>query len=113
MLSVTTGGGDANNVVSPLFDAPPQPRGWLTEEERIVIELFSHDSANLAEHFPYMPQFKVRADILAAILARSTPPEVVLPFVDPALARMVYGRDSEWLAALAAAGVAVKEVGRE
>jgi hypothetical protein len=28
-------------------------------------------------------------------------------------AMMVYGRDSEWIAALAAAGVTVKGVGRE
>jgi len=80
------------------------PRGWLTAEEREAV-LWAADAAYNKQH----PD----EDILRSLLARSSPPEVVLPFVDPALARIVYGRDSEWLAALAAAGVAVKEVGRE
>jgi len=93
---------DGDVVPQPLYREPPQPRGWLTEEEREII-------AGIADDDEYTEEGQ---NIAKALLARSSPPEVVLPFVDPALARMVYGRDSEWLAALAAAGVPVKEVGR-
>lgn len=76
--------------------------GWLTGDERLAVSgailiLDQHGPTNIGR-------------TLNDILARSSPPEVVIPFVDPALARIVYGRDSEWLAALAAAGVKVKEV---
>ena len=68
MLSVTTGGGDANNVVSPLFDAPPQPRGWLTEKERRVLSQAADVLDDRKAH--------AHARFVRNVLARSTPPEV-------------------------------------
>jgi len=101
-----------SSIVVPLYRAPPQPRGWLTNDERTTLtgvvgllrDLAKVSGRNTAD------RCELTAVALDTILSRSTPPEVVKPFVDPALARIVYGRDSEWLAALAAAGVAVKEV---
>jgi hypothetical protein len=89
----------------PLYRSPPQPRGWLTANEREAV-LWSADAAYDKQH----PD----EDILRSLLTRSTPPEVMLPLVagwavtGHALVRRVEVRD-----ALAAAGVAVKEVGRE
>ena len=52
-------------------------------------------------------------NIAKAILARETPPEVVRPAVNraaaPTYVEIVEDRDAEWLAAIAAAGVTVKE----
>jgi hypothetical protein len=69
---------------------------------------------------------ELSAVAIESLLARSSPPEVVKPGVwkvrndpqttmtwQPFLDDVVAKRDSEWLAALAASGVAVKEVGRE
>jgi hypothetical protein len=87
-----------------------QPRGWLTEEEREALQ-WAADAAYDKQH--------PAEDTLRNILARSTPPEVVKPgrWRDDLYDgdQIVVGdqRDAEWLAALAAAGVAVKEVGRE
>jgi hypothetical protein len=94
---------DENPQIVPLYSAPPQPRGWLSQEERQLLESFRGERINTSRDIV----------MIDALLARSSPPEVVKPFVDPALPRIVYGRDSEWIAALAAAGVAVKEVGSE
>jgi hypothetical protein len=94
------------NSLGILDSSPPASgaagTGWLTGDERLAVSgailiLDQHGPTNIGR-------------TLNDILARSSPPEVVIPFVDPALARIVYGRDSEWLAALAAAGVKVKEV---
>jgi BMFP domain-containing protein YqiC len=85
--------------------APPQPRGWLTGEERLALAaartiLDGGGRTNIGV-------------TIAALLARSSPPEVVLPNVfDHIGLRPVY-LWSDVIAALAAAGVAVKEVGRE
>ncbi len=83
-------------TVAPLYRAPPQPRGWLTEEEREAVQ-WAADAAYDKQH--------PAEDTLRNILARSSPPEVDLPIslspIDEELIR----------AALAAAGVAVKEVG--
>jgi hypothetical protein len=99
-------------------EAPPQPRGWLTEEEREVLAFVLFE-AKRTYHKKYDGVIKA----VESLLARSSPPEVVLPGS---------GATDEWLpdftrgcgvgrnkcidqvrAALAAAGVAVKEVGSE
>jgi hypothetical protein len=89
--------------VVALFDSPPQPRGWLTEEEREII-------AGIADDDEYTEEGQ---NIAKGLLARSSPPEVVLPNVfDHIGLRPVYLK-SDVIAAIAAAGGAVKEVGRE
>ena len=101
------------DIRKKLTPAPPQPRGWLKEEEREAVEYFSQFCD---EHI--VPQeWNSMAGKLRTILARSTPPEVIRPKVNRAAARVcvdiVEDRDAQWLAANAAAGVAVKEVPRE
>lgn len=97
--------------VVPLYAAPPPARGWLTANERAAIES-ARDHFAAPEHDDDECVFVAAA--LRSILARSTPPEVVLPTVfqfsnlgDPLVAL------EQVKAALAAAGVKVKEVGRE
>ena len=82
----------------PLYRQPPQPRGWLTEEERDLIAGITDDDEYTEEG----------QNIAKALLARSSPPEVVLP-------EMVIAYDDmdALKEALAAAGVAVKEAGRD
>jgi hypothetical protein len=103
----------------PLYRSPPQPRGWLTGEEREAIALAAAEAPE-SDFVTNEEGRRLRA-VLTALLARSTPPEVVRvplwksknsqhqPFMEELMAR----RDAEWIAALAAAGVAVKEVGDE
>jgi hypothetical protein len=88
----------------PLYRAPPPPRGWLTEEEREAVET-ARDHFDDDDHGDSECVFIAR--MLKQILARSTPPEVVLP-------EMVIAYDDmdALKEALAAAGVAVKEVGK-
>ena len=96
-----------NGTVVPLYRDPPQPRGWLTGEEREVISSFVNGPYVAARH----------AGVLSRLLSRLSPPEVVLPpqpreidgnnFYD----RQVWNAAlNEVRKALAAAGVAVKEV---
>ena len=94
----------ADDVVpQPLYLAPPQPRGWLTGEERKWIEYMKGNCV-----LPYAGMA-----CMEAILARSTPPEVVLrSWTETNHANRVMSAE-EVIAAIAAAGVAVKEVGRE
>ena len=107
LYSETSDRGGPYTVV-PRFRAPPQPRGWLTEEQRDalrwVCSITPIDKAEADKHFA----------ALRGLRRRSTTPEVVLPRV------YCHGGDGEQLvdikdvrAAIAAAGVAVKEVGRE
>ena len=97
--------------VVPLYRVPPQPRGWLTDEERKAVV---RAESQLGEEYSHGPSDNEAAAVLRSLLARSSPPEVVLPLVawwavtGHALVRRVEVR-----AALAAAGVAVKEVGRD
>jgi hypothetical protein len=53
----------------PLYRQPPQPRGWLTEDERDIIAGIANDDEYTEEG----------QNIAKALLARSSPPEVVLP----------------------------------
>ena len=87
---------------------PPAP-GWLTAEEREAVE-FVLKQAKKTYHHKYDHVVKA----MESLLARSSPPEVVRPKRWEDM-RSVIGdeRDAEWFAALAAAGVAVKEVARE
>jgi hypothetical protein len=99
---------EANGTVvpQPLYRAPPQPRGWLTEEERTTLtgvvgllrDLAKVSGRNTAD------RCELTAVALDAILDRSSPPELVLPLADLG-DRLL--RDGV-IDALAAAGVAVK-----
>jgi hypothetical protein len=97
--------------VVPLYAAPPQPRGWLTEEERLALA-----AARTIIDGGGRTNIGVTID---ALLARSSPPEVVLPPFKGEVTGgpwAVAGYNSAievCREALAAAGVAVKEVGRE
>ena len=100
-----------NPQTVPLYAAPQPAKGWLTAEEREALErafdlLCDDDGDNPL------------AGTVQKLLARSSPPEVVLPgdcggeSYDSFVAGWNNYRD-EALKALAAAGVTVKEVGRE
>jgi hypothetical protein len=102
-------------TVVPLYRQPPQPRGWLTKEERACLEKMRDELKRLllARSLKTVIGQDTERDFIAieSILARSSPPEVVLPRV------YCHGASGEPLvdiedvrAALAAAGVAVKEV---
>jgi hypothetical protein len=98
-------------TVVPLYRQPPQPRGWLTQEERNALEWWCEKKGPVAHE-----QVEAWINSLCNLLARSSPPEVVLP---PFKGEMTGGF---WALAgynsaiqvcreaLAAAGVAVKEV---
>jgi hypothetical protein len=86
-------------VPQPLYRQPPQPRGWLTEQERDLIAGITDDDEYTEEG----------QDIAKGLLARSSPPEVVLPQEWGNVGRDVVVVKSEVIDALAAAGVAVKE----
>jgi hypothetical protein len=92
------------------FKTPPQPRGWLTSEERESIDR----ATRTVEMFDGFDRTLTKS--LRNLLARSTPPEVVKPaFFDTHDAFRnvtVERRDAEWIAAITTVGVAVKEVGR-
>jgi hypothetical protein len=93
----------------PLYRELPQPRGWLTEEEREALRYASQGlrEAGGISNVQAMKQ-------IDALLARSSPPEVELPEPPFAHSNVAYG---DWMMclnavkkAIAAAGVAVKEV---
>jgi hypothetical protein len=94
-------------TVVPLYRAPPLPRGWLTEAERESLE---HIVAAIRPSGSSIYRDEIRA--VESLLARSTPPEVVAP-ASYALEHPRPPRYLEWREALAAAGVPVKEVGRD
>jgi hypothetical protein len=96
-------------IVVPLYAAPQPAKGWLTAEERLAVSgailiLDQHGPTNIGHS-------------LNALLARSTPPEVVLPRECDGLRYDSFvagwnGYRDEALKALAAAGVTVKEVAK-
>jgi len=113
-----------NGTVVPLYRSPPPPRGWLTEEERellthIVQHAADSEGGAIREHDIEREVIVSRTrETLAALLARSTPPEVVLPERPDCSPYADYGR--AWRdcleavrSSLDAAGVPVKEVGRD
>jgi hypothetical protein len=87
----------------PLYRAPPQPRGWLTKNEIAALTGCCVSSGNLNEE---------GKKTIRNLLARSSPPEVVIPAL---FSRSNLGDrllvEQQVKQALAAAGVAVKEVG--
>jgi hypothetical protein len=103
----------------PLYRQPPQPRGWLTTEERGAIALLSADRSQFAPQTIYELQRNAAIDVCRSFLARSSPPEVVHPEChfdqfsgcSPVHAWNICAAD--FRKALAAAGVAVKEVASE
>jgi hypothetical protein len=94
-------------TVVPIY-APPQPRGWLTEEERRTLS----ETADVLDDRK-APGY---ARFVRNLLARSSPPEVVLPELpftpDSTHAMGWWEAIGKVKKALAAAGVAVKEVGK-
>jgi hypothetical protein len=92
-----------------------QPRGWLTEEERALAQSWERHYTQNA-HYAQSPshtndiaaEMGKLAEVCRSLLARSSPPEVVLPLADLG-DRLL--RDGV-IDALAAAGVAAKEVGK-
>jgi hypothetical protein len=103
-------------VPQPLYCSPPQPRGWLTEHERRMLANALSTCRVEAKH-SYRSGDERAADgyadealAIESILARSTPPEVVLESWREAAGDVVSLDDVR--AALAAIGVEVKEVRR-
>ena len=96
-------------TVVPLYAAP---QGWLTEEERRLIEGMMESASAFPPTMHWHSGCTVRDTlrILRDLLARSSPPEVVRP--KPQVCGIFSNevRDAEWIAALAAAGVTWKEV---
>lgn len=95
----------------PLYREPPQPRGWLTAEEREAVDA-ARDYFDDDDHGDSECVFIAR--VLKQLLARSTPPEVVLPDADCSWCSDYATVWRECLDAvrssLAATGVVVKEV---
>jgi hypothetical protein len=87
-----------------------QPRGWLTDEEREAVETARDyfDNEDLGDS-----ECVFIARMMKQILARSTPPEVVKPNEKHYHHITCSSRDAEWIAAIAKAGVPVKEVPRD
>jgi len=97
-------------VPQPLYRAPPQPRGWLTGEER-------NGLGEIATYLDTRSDCRLQGlgSMIRVIFARSSPPEVVWPERCPPGGigeTWERARDGMWIAALAAVGVPVKEVGQ-
>jgi hypothetical protein len=95
--------GGSNHAAQAASGGGEQLRGWLTEDDRLAL-----DAARTIIDGSGRTNIGATID---ALLARSSPPEVVLP--DWVKMCVSHGRQNQLLRALAAAGVAVKEVGRE
>ena len=99
--------GGSNHAAQAASGGGQQPRGWLTQEER---EALRYSSQGLREAGGISNVQAMKQ--IDALLARSSPPEVVWPESCP---RGGIGetweraRDGMWIAAIVAAGVAVKE----
>jgi hypothetical protein len=102
----------------PLYAAPQPAKGWLTEEERSMIEGMMESASAFPPTMHWHSGVSVRDTlrILESLLARDTPPEVVLPAPPFDPSNVAY---SDWMMCLsavrsylAAAGVTVKEAGK-
>jgi hypothetical protein len=104
-------------VPQPLYRSPPQPRGWLTNEERVLVQSWERHYTRGAHYHinDIAAEMGKRAEVCRSLLARSSPPEVVKPTLNlaasPTYIDVSQHRDAEWIAAIAASGVAVKAVG--
>jgi hypothetical protein len=129
-LEAASGGGEGEPVANFTFHADdsaeraryvgmtvkplrrPQPRGWLTQGEIAALTGCCVSSGNLNEE---------GKKTIRNLLARSSPPEVVLPKLHTRCevneanhkSPCLWFRRPDVIEALTAAGVAVKEVGRE
>ena len=110
-------------TVVPLYAAPQPASGWLTPEERGFFTKCRGIAEQVRKDWERLCSTHERDEaaetvkFLDALLARSSPPEVVLPAPPFAPCNVAY---SDWMMcleavgkALAAAGVPWKEVGRE
>ena len=101
--------------VVPLYAAPQPAKGWLTPEQREAIMYLIANRSQFAPQTPHEERRNAASRVCHDILARSSPPEVVAPkYVEThdAFRNCAFKvRDADWRAALAAAGVTVKEVG--
>jgi hypothetical protein len=114
---------DYGGTVVPLYAAPQPAKGWLTEEQREAVAFAARKLRELANQQyrngdeATATDTSREADFVDGILARSTPPEVVLPpFKDEVTGGpwAVAGYNSAievCREAIAAAGVPWKEVG--
>ena len=99
-----------NPQIVPLYAAPQPARVWLTPDERLSIKYMMDN---------YNGDYFEGVGVCEALLARSSPPEVVEPecvFDEFSGCGAVYAWNTcaaDFRKALAAAGVTVKEVGRE
>jgi len=109
-----SGGGDHFADASKMV---PQPRGWLTDEERKAIAFAAHQAPE--SDFVTTSEGEWVRSVLTALLARSSPPEVVHPechFDQLSGCSAFHAWNicaADFRKSLAAAGVAVKEVGGE
>ena len=63
-------------IVVPLYSAPQPAKGWLTADEREALEFLAS-----LDQGQYLDGPRKHARVAKALLARSSPPEVVLPLV--------------------------------
>ena len=107
----------------PLYAAPQPASGWLTAEEREAVAFAAKKLSELSNRQYVNGDQDAARDttreeyFLRALLARSSPPEVVLPRECGGLRYGSFvagwnGYRDEALKALAVAGVKVKEVGK-
>ena len=101
----------ANSSAEPNGSA--EPRGWLTPDEIAVCVGLRDQWEGIFKASGQSDQLaKGRFDTLSALLARNSPPEVVLPEIikthDAFRTMAQKDRDRQWIAALAAAGVEVE-----
>ena len=104
-------------TVVPLYAAPQPASGWLTEEEREMVQSWeqhyrqgSHYAQSPSHNLAFATEMGKRAKVFEGILARSSPPEVALPPAAKGETPLV--RDLMWGQAIRAAGVTLKEVGK-
>lgn len=111
-----------DTTVVPLFRAPPQPRGWLTREERDLLlplaDALERRATELEQPgtwgslLPRPQDLRAESQTIYNLLARSSPPRVRLPEPPFARSNVAYG---DWMMcieavkkSLAAAGVEVE-----
>ena len=105
-LAIAEVDADGDIVPQPLYRSPPQPAsGWLSTEEREAVEFLAS-----LDQGQYLDGPRKHARVAKALLARSSPPEVVLPPAAKGETPLV--RDLMWGQAIRAAGVTLKEVGK-
>ena len=106
----------AATAETALESAPPPASGWLTEEERDFFTKCRGIAEQVRKDWERLCSTHERDEaaetvkFLDALLARSSPPEVVRPGTQVRYHRLSVEeqRDDQWLAALAAAGVTVE-----